>query len=244
MPKILPSENQISWPVHEGTLGVVGVAPWATLAFVRCFYELVVAEKDWHYPRVLLDINCKLPSRGRHLQLGEEDPSPYITETIKELAAAGATVAIVACNTAHILYSRWATKSPIPIIHIIDAAIEEARSAKPCKVLALVSSSLAASRVYEEKLIESKLSYQVLPQDLQKLINELIEDAKTNVAIIPDSDERVRNVIGYSIESGVDMVILGCTELSILASCMEDAGLSVVDSNKALARAAYGVVMQ
>jgi aspartate racemase len=244
MPKLIPSGGSVSWPVHEGTLGVVGVAPWATLEFVRNFYELIAAEKDWHYPRVLLDINCKLPSRGRHLQLGEQDPSPYIAATISELALAGATVAIVACNTAHILFSRWATGSPIPIIHIIDAAIEEARLAKPCKLLALVSSSLATSGAYEDKAKASNLAYQTLPLELQKLVNEMIEDVKTMAAIMPESDRRLRELINFFIESGVDTVILGCTELSLLAPCIESAGLCVVDSNKALAKAAYVAIMQ
>ncbi|WP_323018058.1 hypothetical protein [Castellaniella sp.] len=65
------------------------------VGFSGALYSLVPATKDWHYPRVLTDINTKLPSRGRHLDLGERNPAPYIRETIEELAVQGATCAVV-----------------------------------------------------------------------------------------------------------------------------------------------------
>src|SRR5690348_692419 len=143
MPRILPPGGEVDWPQDEGVLGVVGVAPWATLDFARALYRQVNARKDWHYPRVLLDINTKLPSRGRHLQLGETDPSEAIAATIDELARQGATLAVVVCNTAHILFDRWSRNAPIPILHIIEETVRAAQGAGACKVVALASASLA-----------------------------------------------------------------------------------------------------
>lgn len=53
----------------DGIVGVVGVAPFSTVEFLKILYGLVLAEKDWHYPRVICDINTKIPSRGRHFEL-------------------------------------------------------------------------------------------------------------------------------------------------------------------------------
>lgn len=242
MPKMMPPGGAVSWPAEEGTLGVVGVAPWATLEFGRCFYALVEAEKDWHYPRVLLDINTKLPSRGRHLQLGEQDPSPYIAATIAELAAAGATVAVVACNTAHILFDRWAAGSPIPIIHIVDAAIEQACRAGARKVLALASASLAANGMYDRKAASVGLVCQPLPAELQEHVNAFIEQVKVSGALSPEGERALPAVLAYCADQGVDTVFLGCTELSVLQGAMQQAGLRAIDSNDALARAAYAAV--
>ncbi len=73
MPRILPSDGPVQWPPDEGVIGVVGVAPWATIDFVRSLYEFVDAGKDWHYPRVLLDIIPR--SRAcRYFEIDEEDP--------------------------------------------------------------------------------------------------------------------------------------------------------------------------
>ena len=104
MPRIAPPGGVVDWPESEGTLGVVGVAPWATLDFCRVLYQAVRASKDWHFPRLLLDINTKIPSRGRHLQLGETDPSSAIAATIAELAEMGVgrvSIPVASCMVAH-----------------------------------------------------------------------------------------------------------------------------------------------
>lgn len=238
MPKMMPKGNTASWPADEGTLGVVGVAPWATLEFCRCFYSLIKAEKDWHYPRVLLDVNTKLPSRGRHLQLGEEDPSPYIAETIKELAAAGATVAVVACNTAHIMFDRWSADSPIPVIHIVDAAVEQACNAGARDVLALTSASLAENGMYGKKAEAAGLSFHRLSNESQAIVNDLIDQVKLGGALSPVGHRAFCQLLNCFSVRKVDTVFLGCTELSILATGLQGIGLRVVDSNLALARAA------
>ena len=63
MPKIEPVNQEVNWNKEEGTLGIVGVAPWATIEFCKSFYSKIKAVKDWHYPRVIVDINSKIPSR-------------------------------------------------------------------------------------------------------------------------------------------------------------------------------------
>lgn len=239
---MLPPGGAVTWPTEEGTLGVIGVAPWATLEFCRCFYELVLVEKDWHYPRVLLDINTKLPSRGRHLQLGEQDPSPYIAATIAELAAAGATVAVVACNTAHILFDRWAAGSAIPIIHIVDAVIDQACRVGARKVTTLASASLVADGMYHRKAVEAGLSYQSLPPEMQQSVNSFIEQIKLKGDLSSDSKTALEALLGFCVEQMVDTVFLGCTELTVLLPLIQRVGLCVIDSNQALARAAYAAI--
>ena len=124
MPRVEPEPSLAGWDPCEGTIGVVGVAPWATLDFCRAVYSLVDAEKDWHYPRLLIDANAKIPSRGRYLELGERDPSPLIRETIDELAEQGATVVAVPCNTAHLLYDRWASGARVAVPNLIEVTAD------------------------------------------------------------------------------------------------------------------------
>lgn len=236
MPKIIPSGGEVDWPVNEGTLGVVGVAPWATIEFCKIFYSYVAAKKDWHYPRVLLDINTKLPSRGRYLQLGEKDPSPDIALTIEELANQGATLAVVVCNTAHILYDKWAKASPIPVLNIIEETMREVKDLKPSKISVLVSASLAAHGVYDKQAKDNGISCYSLNNDEQELVSATIEAVKINGRISPDV--RVNKFLKKLILEGVSLVIGGCTELSQLRPLCEELGLVFVDSNDVLARSA------
>ncbi|MCU0689849.1 MAG: amino acid racemase [Polyangiaceae bacterium] len=238
MPRITPAAGEQYWPESEGALGVVGVAPWATLAFCQVLYRLVRASKDWHYPRVLLDINTKIPSRGRHLQLGEADPSPAIAETIAELAAQGATVAVVPCNTAHILYERWSRGAPIPVLHIIEETVRLALARGAVHVVPLVSHCLAQSRIYEQQAVMRGLRCATLAAEDQRTIGEIIEVVKNTASINDSGEHAMRALLERMRARGVDTVIAGCTELSGLQPVCDRVGLRLVDSNVALSHAA------
>lgn len=238
MPVIAPPGGAVDWPADEGTLGVVGVAPWATLDFLRAFYALVPASKDWHFPRVIADVNTKLPSRGRHLELGETDPSPAIAQTIRELHAQGATVVVVPCNTAHVLHERWAAGSPVPLPHIVRETARALAAAGAGRVAALTSRSLRQHGLYDRCLADEGLSVQPLDEAEAGTVAEAIEAIKRSGAL----DERLRTRIGQLLDTlrgrDVQGVALGCTELASLQPLCAARGLVSAESNEALARAA------
>ena len=134
---------------------------------------------------------------GRYLQLGETNPSPYITETIEELAAAGATVAVVVCNTAHILYDQWARSTSIPVINIIDAAVAEARCVRGGGVASLVSESLAKHNIYGRAIDAAGLESYSLPEMHQSLVSGFIEQVKVHGRLNKEDDVAVGKLIDH-----------------------------------------------
>ena len=238
MPKVLPTLPEVDWPTDEGTLGIVGVAPWATIEFCKSFYSMFEAAKDWHFPRVILDINTKIPSRGRHLELGETDPSPAISATIAELAKQGATVAVVPCNTAHVLYDKWAATSPIPVPNIVQATIDLARESEVSRVCPLTSKSLADHDIYGRAIEVAGISCRRLHADEQGLLNSLIGEIKIHGRASNDSVTALQSLMNKLASDGVDGIVLGCTELSGLENYSNASGIASFDSNFALARAA------
>lgn len=244
MPVVTPLGGEVSWPLGEGVLGVVGVAPWATMEFCREFYALFTVEKDWQFPRVIADINSKLPSRGRHLQLGERDPSPFIAESIAELAAAGATVAVVVCNTAHILFDRWGISTAIPVLNIIDTVVAEAVGQGCGRAAALVSESLAKHDLYGAQAEDAGLEFHRLSAPMQHVVNDFIEQIKRRGELSEAQNDGLVALLEHLRQNAVDTVMLGCTELSVLSAPLAEEGYRVVDSNAALARAAYQAVIK
>lgn len=217
---------------------MVGVAPWATLDFCKALYAQIAATKDWHYPRVLLDINTKLPSRGRHLQLGETDPSPAIAATIRELADQGATLAVVVCNTAHILFERWSQKSPIPVLNIVDETVRATVESGASSVAPIASRSLIDSDLYGAALDGKGLRVHRLGEPFQGWVGAFIEQVKVCGSLGSADHERLQHLARHLLDCGVDTVILACTELSILQAPLSAQGLKSVDSNSVTARAA------
>lgn len=238
MPTIASPGGEVSWPTDEGTLGVVGVAPWSTLDFLSRFYALLEAEKDWHYPRVLIDINTKLPSRGRHFELGEADPSPAIAATISELHLQGATVVVVPCNTAHLVYHRWADNAPVFVPNIVTETISAARKAGATRVCAFGSNALAAHDLYGRTAEQSGLACRRLAPDEQAHVADAIAETKRSGSIRPETREAIAALARKLKHEGVDAILLGCTELSGLAAPISEAGSRAVDSNEVLARVA------
>ncbi len=235
MPLIFPEHINAAWPKKEGTIGVVGVAPWATLDFCRKVYKLTHATKDWHYPRIIVDANSKIPSRGRHLELGERDPSPFIASTINELANMGATVAVVPCNTAHILFNRWSTNIKIPVVNIIDASISQLKSTNSLKTVVLGSQLLINSQLFQNKL--KSIGHVTINIEIndQKMINECINYLKQSQYLTANLKKLFHKFINKLKISKIDVIFIACTELSIVSEDMIEEEFFIVDSNTALA---------
>lgn len=240
MPHILPAHEGASWPANEGVIGVVGVAPWATIAFLEALYSQISAVKDWDFPRVIADINTKLPSRGRYFDLGERDPSPFIQATIAELAAQGATVAVVPCNTAHILYERWVDQSPIPVPHILTATVAELKN-KASTVACLASRSLSAQGTYDAAIVAAGMKSERLRPNEVEVIDAAISHIKREGGLDDLLEARLEALLGDLAGRGVDGIILGCTELKCLEPLCQQADLVCAESNTALARAALAI---
>jgi aspartate racemase len=242
MPTISPPGGVVDWPENEGVLGVVGVAPWATIEFCKVFYSQIEATKDWHYPRVITDINTKIPSRGRHLQLGEADPSPAIAASIAELYGQGATVVVVPCNTAHLLYDRWAGGAAVPVPNIVIETLDVAFATGAKKVCSLTSEALAKRGLYS-RWAEAKGMQCFEPStDEQRLVSVMIEEVKIHGQVGAPSLAQLDAFAVRLIDNAVDAVLIGCTELSILSERISLTGVNVVDSNHALANAALRLV--
>lgn len=238
MPKIEPYSSQVTWNKDEKTIGVVGVAPWATLDFCKALYSLIDAQKDWHYPRLLIDSNSKIPSRGRYLELNERDPSPYIKSTIDELYSAGAEVVVVPCNTAHILYERWSIDTPAKVPNIINACCKRIAQLNGTKVAVFESLSLRKSGLYANNIIKQNIAYEALEEKDADFIANCIEHVKKNGLPSTDCKQAFNQLISNLSQKGVDTIILGCTELSVFLPNIFAQKIKFIDSNTEIARAA------
>lgn len=236
-----PMNDVVRWPVGQKTIGVLGVAPLATADFFRRL-SLRRVRKDWEHPRVLIDSNPKIPSRGRYLELGETDPVPWLRRGIADLAAAGADVVAVPCNTAHILHDRYAADAPVPVpsIIVVTAARAAGLSRSGAAVI-LASRQVIARKLYDAALAEHVRSggaeAEVVPFPDQDAVSAAIEAVKQGDAAEAD---RLAAHLLRRLEASAPQgssVVFGCTELSALfrEEDFVERGLVPVDSNQALA---------
>jgi len=219
----------VCWPADEKIIGVLGLGPVATADF----YTRLVSrsmEKDWLHPRVLIDSNTKIPSRGRHLALGEADPAPYIASGIAELASRGADFVVIPCNTAHVFYDRFAKDASIPVPNIIDITTLSAVKRAARHPMILCNGPTRDFRLYENAFARYGIEAEQFPD--QALILEGIEAVKQNLEL-----DRIVASIHNALDSFpmIDSVILGCTEISVLLNHKLPNAIRMIDSNQELA---------
>jgi len=227
------------WKTEESIIGLLGVAPYATIDFLKKISDLTPAEKDWDHIRIILDSNTKIPSRGRALDLGEESPVKYMRKSIIGLDKAGAKFVIILCNTAHIFFDEVIDGLCVNVLNMIGETISYViKNTTNVKSLGVLGShNTIKHRLYNKYNPQNSKLKIYYPESDQRIVSDTIESIKlgnnnteTKKRIIDVSNKFIKN-------NQLDSVILGCTELSVI---IKDGDLSVpvFDSNEILARVA------
>lgn len=229
------SEKAVHWNLHEKIIGVVGVAPSATVDFYSKLVNITPAKKDWEHVRVVIDSNPKIPSRGRYIELNEADPVPGIRQSIEELMTMGAQIIAIPCNTAHILFDRYSKNFAVHIPNIIEETVKYLHRVcekRTRKILVLASKLTQEYRLYG-KFIEPLGGEVIDVSKYQPQISLLIEKVKQGYPLAPLKKQMCDILSVY--HKYAEACVIGCTELSLLLP--KNSQIPIIDSNLALAHA-------
>lgn len=231
--------------VNQKIIGVLAVAPWSALDFLKVLYDQLTVEKDWHYPRIICDINTKIPSRGRHFELGEEDFTPYINKNLESLKEQGAEILVVACNTAHIYFDKWSNVTGVDVLSITDVCASSLKNIghqlsdfKQHTAVVFSGYSLWKTNLYQDSIRGYGINIFELSEEEARLINSLINCIKIN-GVLNDSIllGNLTNLLLRLKENHVDTIVLGCTELTKIEQIANKYIKNIIDSNMTLAQA-------
>lgn len=204
------------------TIGVLGgVGPAASAYALERLVSLCQTEykavQDADFPRIVLtsypvsDMTEKGVSSGEHtVQLTQSLKDGY-----KTLASAGAQLVYTACNTLSLETNVFDSLS-MKHIGIIERTVEYITATHPTKSVAVLgSASTRSERLYESRLIDRGVNVRPISDDDQLAVDQLILSAMAGVNI---SEATVRlNELCVRLLSSADCVVLGCTELSLIA---------------------------
>lgn len=230
------------WNSKEKILGLLGVAPYATIDFLQKISDLTPAKKDWDHIRIILDSNTKIPSRGRALELMEESPVKYMREAIIRLKNFNADFVIILCNTAHIFYDEVVNNLDVEVLNMISETLKYITSNNIISSIGVLGSTNTVKyRLYEKYCHPQENILIHYPIDDQPTIAEIIENVKHG----NQGEELKYRLINIS-ESlikkhNLDGIVIGCTELSVLLK-NGDLSVPVFDSNEILAKVAISKI--
>jgi aspartate racemase len=215
------------------TLGIVGgIGPESTIEYYRFILEGCRQRvTDGRAPHIIIDsidVNRAIAMLDTNDLAGV---AAYLGESVDRLARAGADVAVMAANTAHIVFDEVQRRSPIPLIRIVEAACDDAKRLGLKRLALLGTGFTMRARFYPDFFAREGLEL-VTPSDAEKAsihdkyINELLENR-----FLPETRDAMLAIIGrMRQDEGIDGVILAGTELPLLLRGTELAGLPFLDT--------------
>lgn len=227
---------------HQRVVGILGgMGPEATLWLMQRILALTPAQDDSEHVPLLVDNNTQVPSRIKAIIEGTgEDPCPVLRGMAQRLQACGAEALAMPCNTAHFYAPAIAQSVDIPLLNMLDLtaaqAITLSRSsdAQPVRRAGLLASpAVRMTGVFDQAFAKTAIETQY-PRDDQPVLDCI----KAIKAGLNDSQTlaKLNGVIAELGETGSDLIVVACSELSILKEEFTDA-LPKIDSIDVLARA-------
>jgi aspartate racemase len=222
-------------------LGIIGgLGPESTIDYygrIITLYRQLTG--DGSYPQFIINsINLKkgLDFMDANNLIGMAD---FLVEEIGKLARAGATFGVISANTPHVVFDEVASKSPIPLISIVEATCAEAKVRK-LKRLALFGTRYTMQASFYPKVFSREGTELFVPDQKDqayihdKYLNELIPgkflpETRTGLVAIVDRMKAKHNIDG---------VILAGTELPLILRDSEHEGIPFLDTTQTHCEAA------
>lgn len=196
------------------TVGVLGgMGPKATIYFCDLVIDNTKALKDQDNINMLISNHATIPDRTDYL-LGKSDISPlsFLVNDAKMLEQDGCDFLVLTCNTSHYFYDDIQKEINIPLLNMPKETCDIINSNPSIKKVGIMATSgTIKSKVYERYL---KKEVFIPDEELNNEVMDLIYN-KVKKGISVSKDE-FYHVLNHFFNHGCDMVIMGCTELSVI----------------------------
>ena len=159
-------------------------------------------------------------------------------EAGENLENAGADCILICANTMHLCIDAVRNVVKIPVIHIAEVTSKKIIERKLKKV-ALLGTKYTMEKDFFIDVLTSFGIKTVVPElEERDIIHAIIYNELSVGVIKPVSKEKYVNIINRLIKSGVEGVILGCTEIPLLIQ-QEDVTVPIFDTTEIHATAAF-----
>ena len=202
----------------KATIGVLGgMGPEATILFMQKMVAAVQADDDADHVPLIVHNNTQVPSRIKMLINGDgADPAPVLAEMARGLEQAGAEALAMPCNTAHVCAPVIVGAVSVPFLDMVELAAGKARdmAGSGARVGLLGSPALEQTGVFRQPLQRAGLT-PVHGADGERRL-EVIRSVKMR-GVSPPAIEALQASADHLAERGADVVMVCCTEFSLMA---------------------------
>ena len=218
-------------------LGVLGgMGPMATAYFMELVIRMTDAETDQEHLDMLVYNLTSIPDRtGFILGKTKESPLPTLIRAGQALAEQGAEQIAIPCMTSHYFYRQLSEAVPVPVLNCLAETADCLKAGGVERAGILATTGTMETGIFRDALLSRGIQPVALSRERQADVMSLIyDDIKANrpprMELFHRAGEELR-------QKGAEIVILGCTELSLIKRDCSVGG-QYLDTLEVLARAA------
>ncbi len=214
------------------TIGLIGGMSWeSTALYYRIINETVRDRLGGLHsaPLVLWSVDFaeieRLQAAGDWQQAGR-----ILGQAAAALQRAGAEFLVMTTNTMHLVAPAIESAAGIPLLHIADPT-GEALVRAGVTTVGLLGTGFTMEQPFYADRLRSEFGLEVLvpPADDRAVVHRIIYEELVLGDIRDDSREAYRDVMRRLVEAGVQAIVLGCTEITLLVG-PDDATVPLFDT--------------
>lgn len=223
---------------QPGLVGVLGgMGPLATIDFMRKVLQATPASADQDHVPLLVSSIPQVPDRSAAFRGDGASPLEAMVASGRRLTQAGVGLVVMPCNTAHLWFDALQQALGVPMLHIVDAAIEDAvaQVGDDAPIGLLCTDGTLASGLYWNRVHQRARWTLPTAGEMVTLVMPGIEAVKAGELA------RGAELLGRAAEAlsrrGARALVLGCTEVPVVLG-PQSSPLPVIDATDSLARRA------
>jgi len=201
------------------TIGLLGGMSWqSTALYYKSINEGVKVELGGlHSAKICLNsVNFGEIEKLQHDGKWHET-AVILAKAAKSVEAAGADFLLICTNTMHKVAAEIEAEISIPILHIADATANRLKADGITKVGLLGTRFTMEQDFYKNRLIEKFGIDVIVPDDDDRtLVHDVIYDELCLGEAKTSSREQYLDIVDKLHGQGVEAVIMGCTEITLL----------------------------
>ncbi len=209
------------------------MGPIATAYFYELVIQMTSAKVDQEHIEMLIFSKTSIPDRTEYI-LGKstENPVHSMIDIGKILVGMGANNIAIPCITAHYFHDTLSQGIGAPIIHIIKETAKYLKAEGVHCAGIMATEGTIYSRLFQEELEQCGIRAVIPSTDRQNDVTDLIyKNVKANLPVEIDKFQAVSKGLK---QGGAEVIILGCTELSLIKRDY-DIGSGYIDAMEVLA---------
>lgn len=225
------------------TIGVLGgMGPEATNRLCALITRLTPVARDQEHIPVISFNNSLIPERVGAVRGESESPVPEMVRTARVLEQAGADVIVMPCNLAHYFLDDVQREIRVPLLDMIEETVRFVVTEYPSlrRVGLLASSPTIENGLYEKSFARHERIVLVPAASEQQ--TKVMEAIYGKRGIKSGYKRRPRALLMEAarqlVAGGAELIIAGCTEVSLVLGESRSAPCAVVDPMEVVARVA------